>query len=56
MTFPGHDELRLSCSMGFASMPDHASNTEELKERSDKALYLAKERGRGRAVGWEGAE
>ena len=54
MRFPSHEELRLSCSMGFASLPDHASTAEELKERSDKALYLAKERGRGRAVGWEG--
>ena len=53
MTFPGHDELRLSCSIGFASLPEHASTVDELKERSDKALYLAKERGRGRAVGWE---
>jgi diguanylate cyclase (GGDEF)-like protein len=54
LTFPGKDELRLSCSMGFATLPDNASGTEELKERSDKALYFAKERGRGRAVGWEG--
>lgn len=54
MRFQEHEELRLSCSMGFASLPEHANTTDELKERSDKALYRAKEAGRDRALGWEG--
>lgn len=54
LRFPGHDELRLSCSMGFATLPHNASGAEDLKEKSDKALYQAKEQGRGRAVGWNG--
>lgn len=53
MRFPEHEELRLSCSMGFATLPEHASNMDELKDRSDKALYKAKEMGRDRAIGWE---
>lgn len=54
MRFPGHEELRLSCSMGFAALPEHAGSMEELKDRSDKALYRAKEEGRDRALGWCG--
>jgi len=52
LRFPGHEELRLSCSMGFATLPHNSSNADELKERSDKALYIAKEEGRDRAVGF----
>ena len=52
LTFQEHEELRLSCSIGFATFPDHASNVEELKDRSDKALYQAKEEGRDRAIGF----
>ncbi|PKL16189.1 MAG: GGDEF domain-containing protein [Spirochaetae bacterium HGW-Spirochaetae-5] len=54
LRFPEHEELRLSCSMGFATMPHNASNADELKDRSDKALYRAKEEGRDRAVGFTG--
>ncbi len=53
MRFPEHEELRLTCSMGFAALPEHANTMDELKERSDKALYRAKEQGRDRALGWE---
>jgi diguanylate cyclase (GGDEF)-like protein len=52
LTFQEHEELRLTCSIGFATFPDNASNVEELKERSDKALYQAKEDGRDRSVGF----
>lgn len=51
MRFAQHPEIRLTCSMGYATLPDHASNAEELKEKSDKALYRAKEDGRDRALG-----
>lgn len=52
LRFPEHEELRLSCSMGFATLPYNATNADELKERSDKALYKAKEDGRDRAIGF----
>ncbi len=42
-------ELRLSASLGVASFPEHAEGLEELKAQADKALYKAKENGRGRA-------
>lgn len=51
MRFAQHPEIRLTCSMGYATLPDHAANAEELKDRSDKALYRAKEDGRDRAYG-----
>jgi diguanylate cyclase (GGDEF)-like protein len=50
--FEEHPELRISCSIGLAHFPGGASSTEELKERADKALYLAKEAGRDRALSW----
>ena len=46
MSFAEHEELRLTCSMGFAAFPGNASTPDELKERADKALYAAKEAGR----------
>jgi diguanylate cyclase (GGDEF)-like protein len=52
LRFPEHKELRLSCSMGFATLPDNAATADELKDRSDKALYKAKEEGRDRAIGF----
>jgi len=53
LRFPEFKELRLSCSMGIATLFENASTAEELKERSDKALYIAKESGRDRAVCYE---
>lgn len=50
MRFPGHDDLRLTCSIGCTTFPHYASNADELKEKSDKALYRAKEEGRDRAL------
>ena len=52
MRFQEHQELRLTCSIGFAVFPDHASSVDELKDRSDKALYRAKQEGRDRTVGF----
>lgn len=48
--FPEHPELRISCSIGIAAFPVHAQSIENLREAADKALYLAKETGRDRAV------
>jgi len=49
--FDEHPELQLSCSMGFSTFPVDADKVEELREKADKSLYLAKEGGRDRAVG-----
>ncbi|HOQ13068.1 MAG: Diguanylate cyclase DosC [Spirochaetes bacterium ADurb.Bin218] len=54
MKVEGHDELRLTCSMGFATLPEDATSPEELKDKADKALYMAKEKGRDRAMPWNG--
>ncbi len=51
MKFTEHEELKLTCSLGFASIPETACSLAELKEKSDQALYEAKEAGRDRAVG-----
>jgi diguanylate cyclase (GGDEF)-like protein len=53
LRFPEHEELRLTCSMGIATLHENASTAEELKDRSDRALYIAKESGRDRAVCFE---
>lgn len=41
---------KVSASMGIASFPDHASTSAELREKTDLALYSAKERGRDNAA------
>jgi diguanylate cyclase (GGDEF)-like protein len=51
MRFAQHPEIRLTCSLGYATLPDHGSTAEELKDKSDRALYRAKEDGRDRAYG-----
>ncbi len=56
LVFPEHPELRISCSIGIAHYPGVASTTEELKEKADKALYMAKEAGRDRAISWQRVE
>jgi diguanylate cyclase (GGDEF)-like protein len=38
----------LTASFGVAAMPDHATTSEVLLRRADRASYLAKERGRNR--------
>ncbi|MBN2802951.1 MAG: diguanylate cyclase, partial [Deltaproteobacteria bacterium] len=45
----------LSCtiSMGVATYPEHAHNKEDLMERSDAALYAAKENGRNQVKIWK---
>lgn len=56
LVFPEHPELALSCSIGVAHFPTVAASADELKEKADKALYIAKEAGRDRAIAWEGEE
>ncbi len=45
---------RVTSSMGIASYPVHADSVAKLKEKTDKAVYLAKEAGRDRAVLYKG--
>lgn len=40
--------LRVTCSIGVATYPEHARNKEELFEAADRALYAAKRDGRNR--------
>jgi diguanylate cyclase (GGDEF)-like protein len=49
--FPGSPPLSVSISLGLATYPDDAVDGERLLEVADRRNYLAKRRGRGRAVG-----
>ena len=44
------DIIRVTTSQGIAEYPTHAKSLDELKERSDQALYKAKESGRNCAA------
>ncbi|MGW8957947.1 sensor domain-containing diguanylate cyclase [Paenibacillus sp. NPDC055715] len=46
--------IRVTVSQGIANYPLHASEREELLEKADQALYLAKSRGRNRTIVAEG--
>jgi diguanylate cyclase (GGDEF)-like protein len=52
LSFEEHPELRISCSIGVAHFPEAGVDPASLKDKADKALYLAKEGGRDRAVAW----
>lgn len=41
-------DLQLSASVGIATYPDHATDSERLERLADSALYVAKHRGRDR--------
>ncbi len=45
-------DQRLSVSLGVAEFPYDADNIDGLIEKADRAMYLAKERGRNRVVGY----
>jgi len=47
-TLPGGHTVRISCSTGIATSPDHGVDEIELSKNADAALYLAKDRGRNR--------
>lgn len=48
--FADHPEVRITLSMGIAALPEHAGNAAALKEAADRAVYMAKEAGRDRAL------
>jgi diguanylate cyclase (GGDEF)-like protein len=41
-----HGPLQVTCSLGVATYPDHATSQETLFEAADRALYAAKHAGR----------
>ncbi|HEU4421863.1 MAG TPA: diguanylate cyclase [Pilimelia sp.] len=49
--FPGSPPLSLSVSLGLATFPEDAADGDQLIAVADRRNYLAKRRGRGRAVG-----
>lgn len=44
------DDLHMSCSMGVSTYPIDSNNYDELFMQADKALFLAKEKGKNRYV------
>lgn len=44
------DDLRITCSMGVSTFPDHGTTYEELFQIADKMLYIAKKKGKNRYV------
>jgi len=51
--FPGAElqpQRKLTVSIGIASFPEHSQNKDEIVEKVDKALYMAKELGKNRTV------
>jgi diguanylate cyclase (GGDEF)-like protein len=45
--------LKVTASIGIASVPADAKTKEELIERTDQALYHAKHQGRNQCVNWD---
>jgi diguanylate cyclase (GGDEF)-like protein len=43
-------KLKVTCSLGVATYPEHARDREGLFEASDRALYRAKNSGRNRVA------
>jgi diguanylate cyclase (GGDEF)-like protein/PAS domain S-box-containing protein len=52
-TIDGHP-LQIGSSIGIALAPHHAQTPEELLQKADAAMYLAKERGRNCSAVWGG--
>mgnify|MGYP000539573572 CR=1 FL=1 len=49
----GEEKVFITVSIGFASMGDNTKDKNELIEMADRALYLAKNRGRNMSCGFE---
>ncbi|WP_005036304.1 GGDEF domain-containing protein [Holophaga foetida] len=50
LTEPSADGIPISVSIGIASYPAHADGADHLLERADRALFKAKDEGKGRVV------
>jgi len=50
LTEPAGDSIPISVSIGIASYPAHADGADHLLERADRALFRAKDEGKGRVV------
>lgn len=50
------DTLAITTSCGVAKFPDDASNFEDLFKKADKALYVAKEKGKNRYIIYDEAK
>jgi diguanylate cyclase (GGDEF)-like protein len=48
----GEAEVHIGASCGISFFPKHSSDAEELFNRADKALYLAKRTGKNKALIW----
>lgn len=46
-----HD-VKTTCSIGIASLPEHGKGAQELLDRADQALYASKRGGRNRVTIW----
>ena len=44
------DGIRVTCSGGLASFPNHGTSGSEIFERADRALYEAKKAGKNRII------
>lgn len=44
------DSLKLSCSMGIVTYPKDGNNYDSLFKKADKALYIAKQKGKNRYI------
>ena len=44
------DDLRITCSMGVATFPDHGTTFEQLFQIADRMLYIAKKKGKNRYI------
>lgn len=45
-----YNDLKVTCSMGVATYPEHGSSYDEIFQRADKMLYIAKNKGKNRYV------
>lgn len=46
----GNEQLRITCSMGVATYPDHGDDYEKIFQLADRMLYIAKNKGKNRYV------